>query len=178
MTSVQAHRQMQNPSYRAEMVEVCGFVCVNCGSKGRIEYHHIVPLVNGGNHKFSNIVPLCEKCHMAAHDKKWKKKCNPKGRARVIEYEVALPVIVRFFANEIGKKEACHLIGELTGREGYSLTKGIWGEFRKRYADENKIRYFYNSLDSVNAQPGRVASLRATCAKNREKKASTKGVRP
>ena len=177
MTSIEAHRQMQHPRYREEMIITCGSVCINCGSKRRIEYHHIVPLVNGGNHTFSNIVPLCEKCHMAAHDKKWKKNCNPKGRPRVIEYETALPIIERYYAKEVGSKEACQLIGELTGREGYSLTKGIWEEFRKRYMKENKIRYFFNDIDIKAAQGEKTKKFLKTIAENREKKASTKGVR-
>ena len=162
---------------KSEISRLYGYVCLNCGSDTDIELHHIVPLCNGGRNEARNIVPLCCECHCKAHDKGYKKR-GYKGRKPVMAYEVALPVIERYFAKEVGNKEACRLIGELTGREGYSLTKGIWGEFRKRYIKENKIKYFFNDLDTVNAQPGRVASLKATCAENREKKATTKGVRP
>ena len=44
-----------------------GTVCCNCGATEDIEYHHIVPLLLGGNDVKSNIVPLCCKCHKAAH---------------------------------------------------------------------------------------------------------------
>jgi 5-methylcytosine-specific restriction endonuclease McrA len=62
--------------------------CVNCGSAEHIEYHHIVPLANGGNHIFTNIVPLCYECHLKAHNKimrnpyhksgTWRKKTDGK----------------------------------------------------------------------------------------------------
>lgn len=38
-----------------------GTVCCNCGATEDIEYHHIVPLLLGGNDVKSNIVPLCYK---------------------------------------------------------------------------------------------------------------------
>lgn len=54
---------------RREAVEECGAFCVNCGSREKIQYHHIVPLEFGGNNVISNIVPLCEDCHYKAHGK-------------------------------------------------------------------------------------------------------------
>lgn len=50
-----------------------GCKCVNCGTTDNIQYHHIVPVGNGGANALSNVVPLCVSCHAAAHDKSaWK----------------------------------------------------------------------------------------------------------
>lgn len=46
--------------------------CVNCekiGGRGTLEVHHIVPVGQGGTHSKSNLVPLCSRCHSAAHGK-------------------------------------------------------------------------------------------------------------
>ena len=51
-----------------EQKNLIGRVCVNCGSAEDIEYHHVVPLCNGGNDIISNIVPLCHVCHNLAHE--------------------------------------------------------------------------------------------------------------
>ena len=55
--------------YRQEILDHTWTRCVNCGSDQHIELHHIVPLANGGNHIFTNIVPLCYDCHLKAHNK-------------------------------------------------------------------------------------------------------------
>lgn len=41
--------------------------CVNCGATKDLNYHHIVPVVCGGNEVPSNIAVLCGKCHDAVH---------------------------------------------------------------------------------------------------------------
>lgn len=56
-------------AHRQEIMNNTWNRCVNCGSDKDIEYHHIVPLANGGNHIFTNIAPLCHECHMKAHGK-------------------------------------------------------------------------------------------------------------
>ena len=45
-----------------------GCVCANCGSTDMVEHHHIVALSQGGTNNLTNIVPLCYKCHKAAHN--------------------------------------------------------------------------------------------------------------
>lgn len=44
-----------------------GTRCINCGTEEGIEYHHVVPLLLGGNDILENIVPLCHSCHKTAH---------------------------------------------------------------------------------------------------------------
>lgn len=46
-----------------------GNVCMNCGSIDNIEYHHIVPLCNGGFDIDTNVIALCYDCHLKAHDR-------------------------------------------------------------------------------------------------------------
>ena len=36
--------------------------CAKCGAPA-IDVHHIVPLKNGGTNEWSNLQPLCRKCH-------------------------------------------------------------------------------------------------------------------
>lgn len=50
------------------------FQCQNCGRQGgpsaqlNLNAHHIVPKRNGGTHKLSNLITVCEQCHSAIHD--------------------------------------------------------------------------------------------------------------
>ena len=45
--------------------------CINCRRIGvPLQAHHIVPVEQGGSHRLSNLVPLCEECHLAAHGEK------------------------------------------------------------------------------------------------------------
>ena len=62
-------QEFQGELFRLNMKSELGNKCVNCGSTENIEYHHIVPLKNGGTNNLSNIVPLCETCHYKAHDR-------------------------------------------------------------------------------------------------------------
>lgn len=49
------------------LADECGVECVACGSIEAIDYHHILPLVLGGDNRYSNIVPLCYMCHEKIH---------------------------------------------------------------------------------------------------------------
>jgi hypothetical protein len=37
--------------------------CIKCGSQENLEYYHIIPVSNGGDHTAFNIQLLCEKCN-------------------------------------------------------------------------------------------------------------------
>lgn len=64
----QTRQEARSHAFRKMMKSVLGTSCYNCGSSEYVEYHHIVPLKLGGTNRFSNIVPLCHKCHKAAHE--------------------------------------------------------------------------------------------------------------
>ena len=42
--------------------------CHICGDKDNLQFHHIIPLSNGGNNIKSNIITLCGKCHGMVHN--------------------------------------------------------------------------------------------------------------
>lgn len=64
-----------SPSYpaswsdlRAQVLERHMHRCVNCHRiEQGLEIHHIVPVAQAGSHRPSNLVPLCDCCHEAAH---------------------------------------------------------------------------------------------------------------
>lgn len=53
--------------HKEELVATHGNTCVNCGSSDNVEWHHIVPLKDGGQNTIRNVVPLCYDCHMRIH---------------------------------------------------------------------------------------------------------------
>ena len=54
---------------RPKVLERDGYKCRECGSRKRLEVHHIVPLSKGGSPWPKNCKTLCRKCHMRLHDK-------------------------------------------------------------------------------------------------------------
>lgn len=48
---------------RSEVWRRDGGVCVQCGSRERLEFHHIIPVSRGGADTTRNLELLCEKCH-------------------------------------------------------------------------------------------------------------------
>jgi Holliday junction DNA helicase RuvB subunit len=42
--------------------------CVKCGSRDRLEYDHIIPVMEGGSNTARNVELLCEKCNRAKSD--------------------------------------------------------------------------------------------------------------
>ena len=53
---------------RKEVYERDGHECQNCGASDiEIHAHHTVPLSSGGSNEMSNLITLCEPCHLASH---------------------------------------------------------------------------------------------------------------
>ena len=91
----------------------CGKVCVNCGSQENIEYHHVVPLSLGGTNKFTNIVPLCDKCHIASHRGRNIKNCKKKnkgGRKSNILDKDAYKVLDKWIDGQFGNRKCAELL--------------------------------------------------------------------
>ena len=49
--------------FKAELIRQYGSVCASCGSRGRVEAAHVVPLEIGGPTLIKNLVLLCHTCH-------------------------------------------------------------------------------------------------------------------
>lgn len=50
--------------------------CFYCGTSGRIEADHVIPISRGGRHSMGNLVPACKTCNSSKSDKlitEWRK---------------------------------------------------------------------------------------------------------
>ena len=145
--------EFNRKTFRTELNDKLGSTCVNCGKTENIEYHHIVPLINGGTNKLSNIVPLCLECHAKAHDKK-RLKSGSGGRPRAIEFDDAEKVLSMYYNLEIGTKEAKKLL-KLS-----STNKSTFPRLKKQYEEKHNIpKDFYNNLDLLNSQSRRISKM-------------------
>jgi hypothetical protein len=43
------------------------YKCCNCDTTKNLHVHHIVPIKRGGSNKETNLITLCEKCHILLH---------------------------------------------------------------------------------------------------------------
>lgn len=159
-------REFNSKTFRDRLKSELGCECVNCGSTENIQYHHIVPLCNGGTNRISNIAPLCYSCHKASHGKHSvetyavpevkEAKCT--GTVVVNTEEVhkdsecyvnAKPFLDKYFSGEIGTEEC---ITEM----GYS-TKNIKSlSVTKEYMRKHGITCFKNNVDRLRSK-GRLA---------------------
>lgn len=123
-----------------------GSSCCNCGSSENIEYHHIVPISLGGNDIESNIVPLCHRCHKAAHHGRhithYLSHSNS-GRKPSATYKDACKVYDMYANGEIGRRKACEL---LKCKKSAQITQQKWfGE----YKEERGILKVKNNIDVI-----------------------------
>lgn len=153
MTYEKLRQQFTRPSFRKKLKDKLGEVCVNCGSDKHIEYHHIVPLKNGGTNKLSNIVPICESCHYKAHDRSGFKNKNG-GRPRKISFEDAEPILEKYFDVKIGAKETKKLLGIS------QKSQNTWSDLLNEYKEKHNINEFYNRIDLYESQDKRVKTLK------------------
>lgn len=62
-------RQKIPESVRSEVWRRDGGKCSNCGSRDKLEYHHIIPFSKGGSNTARNIELLCMECNRMKSDK-------------------------------------------------------------------------------------------------------------
>jgi 5-methylcytosine-specific restriction endonuclease McrA len=41
--------------------------CIECGSGDGLHMHHVIWLSMGGSHSITNVLPLCQPCHVLCH---------------------------------------------------------------------------------------------------------------
>ncbi|WP_329808981.1 HNH endonuclease signature motif containing protein [Enterocloster citroniae] len=143
-------------SFRKMLKEKLGESCFNCGSNDGVQYHHIVPLFLGGTNALSNIVPLCSKCHKAAHCGRHMSeykggKSSGRPRKTIDGYS---NVIESFLKCEIGMRECKNLL-HMT--DASKLTDKPWF---KEYLKSNGIIKYRNNIDVIRSngimRPGKV----------------------
>lgn len=134
-----------NPAFRRKIKEEHGNTCANCGSGENIEYHHIVPIFLGGTNKISNIIPLCHKCHQAAHKgrnvSRYKNKSNPGGRKTNKTDDDAYRIFDMYTNGEIGNRKAQELFGYSSRTHVAQLAQF------KRYMELKGISEVHNIID-------------------------------
>lgn len=126
--------EFANKSFQDKLKEKLGVKCIYCGHSGEneIEYHHIVPVSQGGDNRLSNIVPLCNECHKKAHGKNpiEGKKYKKKGRPSNEKPEHAEMIIDLYLENMLGLAEAMEILG-VRRHVYYNLVN----EYREKYKD-------------------------------------------
>jgi len=118
-----------------EIARRCGTRCVCCKSDQNVEYHHVVPLSLGGNNEFSNIVPLCHRCHLASHNgrhiQSFADHSNDTGRPPKCDDDTAFKALDLLAAGEIGNRK-CQELMSLGVRTMPNATRQFtkWAELR------------------------------------------------
>lgn len=95
------------------LANMLGAVCVNCGEKDNIEYHHIVPLHLGGTNRMSNIVPMCNRCHKAAHNGRHMLEYRNErsgGRHSNISDRAAFKILDKWADGQIGNRKCSEMM--------------------------------------------------------------------
>ncbi|WP_195945884.1 HNH endonuclease signature motif containing protein [Paraclostridium bifermentans] len=149
MTYKKLRTEFSKGSFRKNIKKELGSKCVNCDSEENIEYHHIVPLKNGGTNRLSNIVPLCENCHYKAHDISTFKNKNG-GRPKAIEFEDAEKILSMYYNLKIGTKKTKELLGLS------ATNKSTFPRLKKQYEEKYGIKNFYNNIDLLASQNKRL----------------------
>lgn len=137
---------MSRKSLSNEQKKLIGNMCINCGETESIEYHHIVPLFLGGTDAITNIVPLCHRCHRAAHcGQHVSKYANHKntGRKAFITENEAKTVMDMFINGEIGNKKCSSLLGY--SKRTPINTRTVF----KKYISKMGIESVHNLVDVV-----------------------------
>lgn len=118
--------------------------CAVCDQNDYLEFHHLIPLSEGGSDDYDNIILLCARCHAVIHNRTFNP--NKPNCKTSIDYETAKPVLAAYFANQIGAKETKE---KLNLSQKTHLTES---SLYKRYKREHNIGKFYNNVDLINSK--------------------------
>ena len=126
---------MRDLNKRKDFVNNIPCVCANCGREDNVEYHHIVPLANGGKDIITNIAPLCATCHDKAHQRIKPRQTKAGGRKPKVQYEEASLYIKQYLNCEITSQELKDKLK--VGQNSDTSVKDIRSV--QRYIKENNI---------------------------------------
>ncbi|MBO5083129.1 MAG: HNH endonuclease [Lachnospiraceae bacterium] len=118
--------------------------CAICGSNDYLEVHHIIPKSENGTDDYDNLILLCACCHAVIHNRTYNK--DKVKRRTSIDYELAVPILDKYFSNEIGTKETKEKLN-LSPKTHLSESSVY-----KRYKREHHIEKFYNNVDMINSK--------------------------
>ena len=118
--------------------------CAVCDSMDFLEFHHLIPKADGGTDDYDNLILLCSCCHATVHGRSYNpEKPNCKSS---ISYEAAVPILEKYFANEIGAAETKQLLN--LSQKTHLSESYVY----KRYKREHQIEKFYNNVDLINSK--------------------------
>jgi len=63
-------------TFKFECFKRDDYTCQECGSKNKLECHHIKPIALGGTNELSNLITLCHDCHSKAHPTELRKSAK------------------------------------------------------------------------------------------------------
>ena len=135
---------MINKFVKRKISECWNYQCAICGQNDYLEFHHLIPVSEGGTDDYDNIILLCTCCHAAVHGRTYNPQ-KPNCRTS-IDYETAKPILAAYFANQIGTRETKELL-HLSQKTHLSESS-----LYKRYKREHNITNFYNNVDLVNSK--------------------------
>ena len=92
---------MINKYVKRKISECWNYQCAICGRNDYLEFHHLIPVSEGGTDDYDNIILLCACCHAAVHGRTYNPQ-KPNCRTSV-DYETAKPILAAYFANKIGR---------------------------------------------------------------------------
>lgn len=123
---------------RREVLARDGHRCVKCGQKSRLEAHHVIPVVFGGQDELGNLVTLCASCHKVAPDEpaqffRWAASGLPPSMD-LSKHLTKLCVSILFHRERLGEKigDAEKLIDE--------IYPDLWSVFRAKPTEEDPFR--------------------------------------
>ena len=147
MTKEELRTEFNRVSFRQALVSYHGNRCVNCGSDDRVQFHHIVPLADGGTNCITNIVPLCWYCHQKAHGSVniRKRYQAEKGGRKPKKLENVEINVQRYIDCEIGSNELKKLLG--LGKASHLADSVAF----KNYLHSIGIKSVTNNVDILNS---------------------------